>query len=165
MSAGLEVFNGGNMDDSISAIRAGSQSLCLGSLSRRTEILILAGRGHRERLWAVDSIVCNLPHEMRFTEQIRSLELFSLALKILLSACRLTTLGQAIYALRIRWCHTRKSLFHRARMFLRFSFGTPPIATETSNVKLRGSPASGRVPLECRVRRVYTTRSTNRRTK
>ena len=33
------------------------------------------------------------------------------------------------------------------------------------NVKLRGSPASGRVPLERRVRRAYTTRSTDHRTK
>ena len=32
------------------------------------------------------------------------------------------------------------------------------------NVELRGSPASGRVPLQRRVRRAYTIRSTNRRT-
>ena len=36
---------------------------------------------------------------------------------------------------------------------------------DVPNVELRGSPASGRVPLQRRVRRAYITRSTNRRTK
>jgi len=87
-----------NTNDKLSGIRP----LCQDSLLRRTHFLIPGGYGLRNTLWVVDFVSHNPHEEDRSSSQMRSLELFLMALKILWMACLSAIPERAIYRFRIQ---------------------------------------------------------------
>ena len=85
--------------------KSGFQIRCPGDLSRRTEMLIVAGFGRSKRIWALDSV--NVKHTDLVSQQereyspVRSGTLFVLAGTILYMGCR-SILVRAIAYLRVR---------------------------------------------------------------
>lgn len=76
---------------------SGFQTLCPGTLSRRTELLIAAGFGRSKRLWVLDSVEQNDSQTLGASEYVAvgSGTLFLLAATSLYAECR-SILGRAI---------------------------------------------------------------------